>query len=274
MGNAAAEITPSTLPFLAGRAALVTGGGSGIGQRIAERLAQAGARVALVGRTQARLDAAAAGIVAAGAESAGFAADVRDYDALSRAIAAARERFGPLRVLVCAAAGNFPASVLQMSANAFRSVVDIDLLGTFNSCRAAFEHLDRPGASVVTISAPQAVQAMAFQAHVCAAKAGVDMLTRTLAIEWGMHGVRVNAVVPGAIDGTEGMERLAPDTAARERLARRIPLGRLGQRDDVADVVLLLCSDGARYVTGAVVPCDGGLVAAGASFTPLPAAAR
>lgn len=264
MANAAAAAVPEGM--LAGRGALVTGGGSGIGARIAERLAGVGARVALIGRTPARLDEAAARIVAGGGDAAGFAADVRDYAALAAAIAAARERVGALSVVVCAAAGNFPASALQMSANAFKAVVDIDLLGTFNSCRAAYEHLERPGASIVTISAPQAVQAMAFQAHVCAAKAGVDMLTRTLAIEWGPAGVRVNGVVPGAVDGTEGMARLAPEPGMRERLARRIPLGRLARADDVADVVLFLCSPAAAYVTGAIVPCDGGLLAAAVPF--------
>lgn len=256
--------------MLAGRAALVTGGGSGIGARIAERLATAGARVALVGRTQATLDSVAGTISTTGGEAAGFTADVRDYAALASAIAAARERFGPLGVIVCGAAGNFPAPVLGMSANGFRSVVDIDLIGTFNTCRAAYEHLERPGASIVTISAPQAVQPMPLQAHVCAAKAGVDMLTRVLAIEWGPAGIRVNGVIPGAVDDTEGMARLAPHPADRERLARRIPLGRLASSDDIADMVIFLSSPAARYVTGAIIPCDGGLTAAAVSFGTTP----
>lgn len=246
-----------------GRAALVTGGGSGIGQRIAERLAEQGASVALVGRTQAKLDAVAEGIAAAGGKAAGFAADVRDYDALVRATAAARERFGTLGIVLCAAAGNFPAFASEMSANAFKSVIDIDLLGTFNTCRAAFEHLERPGASIVNISAPQAVQAMVMQAHVCAAKAGVDMLTHTLALEWGPLGVRVNGVMPGPVAETEGMERLAPPGPARDALMSQLPLRRLATKDDIADTVIFLCSDAAKYVTGAIVPCDGGMTTAG-----------
>lgn len=252
--------------LFAGRAALVTGGGSGINQRIAERLAEQGARVALVGRTQSKLDGVAAGIAAHGGESAGFAADVRDYDALSTAIRGAVDRFGPLGIVICGAAGNFPAPAAGMSANAFKSVVDIDLLGTFNTCRAAFEHLVKPGASVVTISAPQAVQAMALQSHVCAAKAGVDMLTRTLAIEWGGAGVRVNAVVPGAVADTEGMDRLAPPGPMRDALERELPLGRLASKDDIADTVIFLCSDAARNVTAAIVECDGGMTAAGVTI--------
>lgn len=257
-----------------GMCALVTGGGSGINQRIAERLAEQGASIALVGRTQTRLDAAADGIVQRGGSAAGFAADVRDWDALSGAIAAAAERFGPLSIVVCGAAGNFLAPASGMSANAFKSVVDIDLLGTFNTCRAAFEHLRRPGASIINISAPQAVQAMSFQAHVCAAKAGVDMLTRTLAIEWGPLGIRVNGIIPGGVADTEGMHRLAPEGPARDALERRLPLRRLALKDDIADMVVFLCSDAAAYVTGAIIPCDGGMTAGGVTIQPSGGAAQ
>ena len=257
--------------IMEGRVALVTGGGSGINQRIAERLAEQGASVALVGRTQSKLDAVAEGIEAAGGKAAGFAADVRDYDALSRAVVGARERFGALGIVICGAAGNFPALAKSMSANAFKSVIDIDLLGTFNTCRAAFEHLALPGASIVTISAPQAVQAMVMQSHVCAAKAGVDMLTRTLALEWGPLGVRVNGVIPGAVADTEGMDRLAPPGPIREALARQLPLRRVATKDDIADMVIFLCSDAGKYVTGAIIPCDGGMTAAALTIqTPPP----
>jgi NAD(P)-dependent dehydrogenase (short-subunit alcohol dehydrogenase family) len=249
--------------LFAGKVALVTGGGSGINQCIAERLAGQGARVALVGRTPSKLGAVAAGIQQAGGVAAGFAADVRDYDALSKAVVAAAEQLGPIDMVVCGAAGNFPAPAAQMSANAFKSVVDIDLLGTYNTCRAAFEHLSKPGASIVNISAPQAFQAMPLQAHVCAAKAGVDMLTKTLSLEWGPMGVRVNAVVPGPVMGTEGMDRLAPPGPVRDTLAKQLPLRRLATKDDIANMVLFLCSDAASYVTGAIMVCDGGMSVAG-----------
>jgi NAD(P)-dependent dehydrogenase (short-subunit alcohol dehydrogenase family) len=107
---------------------------------------------------------------------------------------------------------------------------------------------------------------MALQAHVCAAKAGVDMLTRTLAIEWGALGIRVNAVVPGAVADTEGMDRLAPAGPVRDALERELPLGRLATKDDIADTVTFLCSDAARYITAAVVQCDGGMTAAGVTI--------
>jgi NAD(P)-dependent dehydrogenase (short-subunit alcohol dehydrogenase family) len=244
--------------LLAGKVAVITGGGSGINLRIAQRFAEHGAKVALIGRTQEKLDTAALGITEGGGEAAGFAADVRNYDALAGAIASARERFGQIDIVVCGAAGNFPAPALGMSANGFKSVVDIDLLGTFNTCRAAYEHLVRPGASIVNISAVQAFVPMAMQAHVCAAKAGVDMLTKTLALEWGPDGVRVNSIAPGAVDDTEGMRRLAPTDQIRSAITGRIPLRRFGSKDEIADLALFLCSDAARFITGAVVVCDGG----------------
>ena len=245
--------------LFAGKTAVITGGGRGINQRIAERLAEQGARVALIGRTKEKLDKAAAAIKAAGGEAQGFAADVRDYAALEAALQQAAQAFCQFDIVVCGAAGNFPAPALGMSANAFKSVMDIDALGTFNTCRAAFQHLRRPGASIVNISAPQSFVPMAYQSHVCAAKAAVDMITRTLAIEWGPQGVRVNSVVPGAIDDTEGMKRLGGNAASRAALEQGIPLKRLGMRDDIADVVLFLCTPAASYVTGTVMICDGGM---------------
>jgi len=243
---------------LKGKVALVTGGGSGINLTIAQRFAEQGASVGLVGRTQEKLDNAAGEIAKLGGSAAGFAADVRNYDALAAAIASTREKFGEIDIVVCGAAGNFPAPALGMSANGFKSVIDIDLLGTFNTCRAAFEHLRRPGASIINISATQAFVPMAFQAHVCAAKAGVDMLTRTLALEWGPQGVRVNSIAPGAVDDTEGMKRLAPTEAVRKAFMGIIPLGRFAKKSEIADLALFLCSDAAQFITGTVMVCDGG----------------
>ena len=244
--------------ILDGKVAVVTGGGSGTNLAIAERFAQHGASVGLIGRTQEKLDSAAKGIIDGGGKSKGYSADVRDYEKLAAAIGAARAKFGEIDILVCGAAGNFPAPALGMSANGFKAVVDIDLLGTFNTCRAAFEHLKRPGASIVNISATQAFVAMAMQSHVCAAKAGVDMLTRTLAIEWGPMGVRVNSIAPGAVDDTEGMKRLAPTPESRKFFEKMIPLRRFAQKAELADLALFLCSDAAQFITGAVVVCDGG----------------
>jgi NAD(P)-dependent dehydrogenase (short-subunit alcohol dehydrogenase family) len=240
--------------LLTGKVALVTGGSSGIGLRMAERFAEHGAKVMLVGRNQQKLEEAVKGCP--GGRTA--AVDVRDFGALAAVIEHTHKEFGEIDILVCGAAGNFPAPVLGMSANGFKAVIDIDLLGTFNTCRAAYEYLRKPGAAVLAISANHAHQAIANQAHVCAAKAGVDLLIQTLAIEWGPAGVRCNCITPGPTDDTEGMRRLAPTPEIRARLESAIPLRRYGTKDELADLALFLVSDAASYITGAIYACDGG----------------
>ncbi|MFN7130643.1 MAG: SDR family oxidoreductase [Myxococcales bacterium] len=244
--------------LLQGKHAFVTGGSSGINLRIAERFAQHGAKVSLLGRKQEKLDAAVALIKGQGGTALGFSADVRDYEGVERAIKTAVEAHGELDILVCGAAGNFPAPAMGMSANGFKSVIDIDVLGTFNACRAAFEHLKKPGSSVLSVSATQAFIPTPMQAHVSAAKAGVDMLTRVLAIEWGGAGIRVNAIAPGPVDETEGMKRITPTEETKQMLASTIPLQRYATKDEIADLALFVCSDAAAYMTGSVVVCDGG----------------
>src|SRR3984893_10548229 len=244
--------------LLAGKTAFVTGGGSGIGQRMAERFAEHGAKVMLVGRKQEKLDAAASAIQSSGGTAGTASLDVRDYPAVEAALQKTRDQFGEIDILVCGAAGNFPAPVLGMSANGFKAVIDIDLLGTFNTCRAAYAHLRKPGAAIISISASHASMPIANQSHVCAAKAGVDLLTRTLAIEWGPAGIRANCITPGPTDDTEGMRRLAPTPEIRRKVENAVPLRRFGTRDELADLALFLCSDAAAYITGAIYVCDGG----------------
>ncbi len=241
-----------------GKTAFFTGGTSGIALRIAQRFAMLGARVALNGRKPDKLEQALDGIRSMGGDPLGFACDVREYGAIAEALKRTHEAWGPIDFLFCAAAGNFPAPVLGMSANGFKAVVDIDLLGTFNTCRSAHEYLRKPGASIVNISANHGHQPYPMQAHVCAAKAGVDLLTQTLAMEWGPHGIRVNGIAPGPIGETEGMRRLAPTEEAQKAVIRHIPLGRMGATDDIADMAVFLCSDAASFVTGEILRCDGG----------------
>ena len=244
--------------LLQGKVAVVTGGGSGIGQRIAERFAEHGAKVMLAGRRQEKLDAAAAAIHLRGGQADTAALDVRDYGKVSEAFKKTHDQWGQVDIVLCAAAGNFPAPVLGMSANGFKAVIDIDLIGTFNTCRAAYEHLRKPGASLIAISANHATHPVAFQAHVCAGKAGVELLTKTMAIEWGPEGIRANCITPGPTDDTEGMRRLAPTEEIRQRVIGSIPLRRYGTKDELADLSLFLCSDAAAFITGAVYVCDGG----------------
>src|SRR5580693_4559994 len=242
----------------------VAGGTSGINLGIAEAFATAGARVAVMSRSKEKVDAAVTRLQALGAQATGGAADVRDPEATSAVLQLAHAVFGDIDVLVSGAAGNFPAAALDMSPNAFRSVVDIDLLGSYHVLRAAYPLLRKPGAVVINVSAPQAFLPMALQSHVCAAKAGVDMMTRVLAIEWGRDGIRINSVVPGAIEGTEGMERLFPMPEARQVVLSTVPAARWGQPRDVANVCLFLASPLADYVTGVVLPADGGWSLGGA----------
>ncbi len=147
-------------------------------------------------------------------------------------------------------------------------VLDIDIKGFFNTCRAAHAYLRKPGAVVVTIGANHSHIAYPLQAHVCAAKAGVEMLTRVLAMEWGPEGIRVLGITPGPIDGTEGMRRLAPTPEARRAVCETVPLGRMGTTAEVADLATFLCSPAASYLTGAMYACDGGSGLAGPRSIP------
>src|SRR5262249_47834838 len=168
-----------------------------------------GANVGICGRTQEKLDAAAAELKALGARVCAVVADVRDMTALDTALARSRAELGPADVLVCGAAGNFLVQAEKLSANGFKTVIDIDLLGSFNASRAAFEQLRETKGTILFISAGMAFVPHAYQVHVGAAKAGIDMMMRNLALEWGRYGIRANSIVPGPIEGTEGMKRLS-----------------------------------------------------------------
>ncbi|MBC7930414.1 MAG: SDR family oxidoreductase, partial [Rubrivivax sp.] len=224
---------------------------------VARALAEAGARVALVSRSSEHLEPAASKINEAGGEAFPFAADVRDFAQVERAVAATVERFGRIDIVVNGAAGNFLCPADQLSPNGFGTVVDIDLKGTFNVCRAAFEELKKQRGQILNISATLHYLGTPYQLHVSAAKAGVDALTRNLAVEWGAHGIRVNAIAPGPIADTEGMSRLVPPDI-KERLRRKIPLGRFGLIRDIELCALFLCSDAASFINGAVIVVDGG----------------
>lgn len=258
----------------AGKVAFVAGGSSGINLAIGQRFAELGAKVGLISRSQERVSLAAESIVASGGAAMGIAADVRDYDAVAAALAKVSADYGEIDFVISGAAGNFLSPVLGMSANAFKTVIDIDLLGTFNVLRACYAHIRKPGASLITITAGQAVRPVMFQAHAGAAKAGINNLTQTLAMEWGPAGIRVNAIAPGPIGDTEGMARLAPSPEATAAMKRKIPLRDYGTKQDVADMAVFLCSDNARNVTGAVFDCDGGCVLGDASDNALTFPAR
>ncbi|MEO0399200.1 MAG: SDR family oxidoreductase [Pseudomonadota bacterium] len=247
-----------------GKAVFVAGGTSGINFGVARRFAEAGADVAVLSRKQEKVDKAVAELAALGGKVQGYAVDVRDFDAVKAAFDDAAKVMGGVDATVSGAAGNFPAFAEGISSNGFRSVLEIDTLGTFHVMRAAFDVIAKPGGVLINISAPQAFLPMKMQTHVCAAKAGVDMITRTLAMEWGQHGVRVNSIVPGPIAETEGMERLAPGDALKEMVRKTVPLERMGAASEIGDAALFLASPAASYISGAILPVDGGWGLSGA----------
>jgi peroxisomal 2,4-dienoyl-CoA reductase len=257
------ETTFTRPPFfvpdlLKGRAALITGGGTGICRGIALAFASLGCDVAIVSRDETHLTPTVRELEAQGVQALGVAADVRRAEEVSRATASVADTFGRLDILVNGAAGNFLCAAEHLSPNGFGTVVDIDLKGTFNVSRAALPYLKERGGSILNISATLQLLGTAGQAHAAAAKAGVDSLTRTLAVEWGPAGIRVNGLAPGPVDNTEGVARLtSPET--RQRIADTSPLGRMAHIDEVAAAAVFLCSDASTFITGVTLVIDGGL---------------
>jgi 2,4-dienoyl-CoA reductase [(3E)-enoyl-CoA-producing], peroxisomal len=255
---AAPPASPFRPDVLAGQVAFVTGGGTGIGKEIARVLGAHGARIAIASRRRDVLEATAAELAAEGIEVHVDVCDVRDWAAVQGVVAGIVERFGRLDVVINNAAGNFPAPITGISPNGFKAVVDIDLLGTYHVSKACFEAwLSEHGGNVVNITAPFELKGAAMQAHVAAAKAAVDSLTRTCAVEWGPYGIRVNAVAPGSTGATEGVRRFAEAVRSGDDRPTN-PLGMMGHGADIAYAVLYLCSPAARFVSGQVIAVDGG----------------
>jgi len=258
-----------------GRHVFVAGGSSGINFGIAQAFARSGARLTVISRSADKVASAAQQLEVLGTQALGRRGEGAFQRLRLAHVGGNAERFGPIDVLVSGAAGNFLASATDMSPNAFKTVVDIDLLGSFNVARLAHAHLRKPGACVIQISAGQAFIPTPFQAHVCAAKAGVDMLTQVLALEWGAQGIRINSIVPGPIADTEGLKRLAPTDDTMAAMANRVPLKRLGRIEDISRMAMLLASDWGSYITGAIIPVDGGLALTGPrDFTAAAAASK
>lgn len=252
--------------LFAGDVVFITGAGSGINRGIARMLAAHGARIVMVGRRQEKLDETCALIAEAGGEAVGFPADVRDAEAMAAAARAGAEKFGPYNVVIAGAAGNFLAPAAELSSNGFSAVVDIDLKGTFHTFKGCFEHMAKGNVRCLAITAPQSQMPMPFQSHVCAAKSAIDMLVRTLAIEWGPLGVRVNALSPGYVEGTVGGDLLAAGQA--EKITRKLPIQRFTNVAEMAQMACVLVSPLTAYMTGQVVALDGGVnLLGGAAMT-------
>ena len=250
--------------LLAGQVALITGGGTGIGRGISLALARHGADIALVSRKLANMEPTAEAIRGLGRSVLALEADVRDREAIDRAVGRALEELGRIDHLINNAAGNFLAPASELSENGWRAVVDIVLNGTFNVSQAIYPVLrDGGGGSIVNITTRYVATGAPFMAHSGAAKAGVLNLTRSLAVEWGGDGIRVNAVAPGLVADTEGARRLVETIDLVEDYRLQVPLGRLATADEVADAVLFLCSPAAAYITGVELAVDGGAALGG-----------
>ncbi len=239
--------------ILKGRVALITGGATGIGKEISRTFGKHGAKISITSRKQENLDAARREFEAEGIECIALSSDVRNPEAVEAVIASTIEKFGALNILVNCAAGMFLTPIEGMSYNAFKTVVDIDLLGTYNVTKAAYTAwLKEHGGCIVNITAPFEHWGVSSMAHVAAAKTAVESLTRTCAVEWAPLGIRVNSVAPGFISDTEGVKR------AGEAMDIPDDKSLKGTRQDMANAALFLVSDSAAFISGVCIRVDGG----------------
>ncbi|KAF3961097.1 hypothetical protein ACB098_11G020600 [Castanea mollissima] len=259
--------SPFKAEVLKGKVALITGGGSGIGFEISTQFGKHGASIAIMGRRKQVLDFAVSALHSQGIQAVGFEGDVRKQEDAKRVVESTFKHFGSLDILVNAAAGNFLVSAEDLSPNGFRTVMDIDSVGTFTMCHEALKYLKKGGpgrnssggGTILNISATLHYTASWYQIHVSAAKAAVDATTRNLALEWGTdYDIRVNGIAPGPISDTPGMSKLAPDEI-NSRSKDYMPLYKLGEKWDIAMAAIYLASDAGKFINGTILIVDGGL---------------
>lgn len=247
--------------ILQGKSAIVTGGATGIGACIVRKLGALGARVGIVSRKAENLEKATQQFYQEdGINVVWRAGDVRDPETITACIEQLGAELGGIDILVCNAAGNFICPTEELSWNGWRTVIDIDLNGTFNCCKAALPMLKQAvdGGRIVSISTTGANHGWPGAAHAGAAKAGIQNLMKSLAVEWGGYGIRANWISPGPIEGTEGVERLIVARGLSEQAMARIPLGTFGEGEDIANAVVYLVAATGKYVSGTELVVDGG----------------
>lgn len=251
---------PFAAATLEGRVAFVSGGATGIGRATVAALGRLGASIFIASRKAENLKAAVGELRDMGIAADFAVADVRDFEAVESAVGACVARFGGLDILINNAAANFPCPTAKLSSNGWKTVVDIDLNGTFHCCRAAYPHLkgSRFGGRIISITTSFARTGWPGAAHAGAAKAGVLSLMRALAIEWAPDGILVNSVSPGPIAGTPGVDKLYIETGREAEMTSRVALGRFGRPEDIAQAIVYLCSTAGDFITGAELAVDGG----------------
>lgn len=245
---------------LEGQVAIITGGGTGIGYGIAQELGRLGARVVLASRGLERLHAAVAELAEHGVQALAVQTDIRDPAQVDELVRQTLERFGHVDILVNNAAGNFVVEAEKLSVNGFNAVVGIVLHGTFHCSRAVGLEMIRRGRGgrILNLVAAYAWTGGPMTLHSAVAKGGVVAMTRTLAVEWAKHGIRVNALCPGPVDTEQSRAQLWAAPEIRERLLRTVPTGRFGTIEEVAQAASYLVSPYADFINGEVLVIDGG----------------
>jgi NAD(P)-dependent dehydrogenase (short-subunit alcohol dehydrogenase family) len=246
--------------MLAGKSALITGGGTGIGRALAIAFARHGAHVTVAARREEPLQETVRQIEAIGGRAAYRLLDIRDEDAVEAVVGEVWDAQSRIDILVNNAGGNFLAPAANMRAKGFRSVIDINLVGSFLMSHAVGRRMidDGAGGRIINMSATNAERGSPMMVHSGASKAGINSMTETLAVEWGAAGITVNAILPGPVRTEGSDERLWTDPDLVARLEGRIPLGRFALPEDIAPLALFLASPGGAFITGSLLVVDGG----------------
>lgn len=248
--------------LFSGKVCLITGGSGTICRQQAAAMMKLGCSVSIIGRDTSQVDSVVDMLEKIRKSCKGCGevmgvgnCDVRSIESMNSVVAKTVDRFGRIDYVICAAAGNFMADFNHLSSNGFKTVVDIDLLGSYNTVKACYHELLKNKGSILFVSATLHYYGVPFQSHVAAAKAGIDALSNALAIEFGPIGIRSNCIAPGPIGETEGFKKLVPN---KEHFEAKIPLQRVGKTKDVANATVFLFSPAADWITGTVMVVDGG----------------